>query len=793
MFRLNLKIALRNLLRNKGFTLINVGGLAIGMSCCLLFLLYVNYEWSYDKQFRTADRIYAVYKNYRSSDQTFTYGPTGDALPKELAPAALLAIPEIEYASRIAQRWGNLLNYKDNSFKKNSYFVDPSFLKIMACKFLKGDVATALNDPNSVVITESTAKNLFGNADPIGKSIKWDNRKALQVTGVIADPLRNQSYRFDVLLSWEFFVQENPFVKNNTDWSSGFCNTVVLLKDKSNFNAADAKIRKLIKANQKDARSEAFLFPLTKAHLYSHFDNGIQNGGRIDQVRLFLFLAFSVLLIACINYMNLSTARSEKRAREVGVRKTLGSSRNALAIQFFTESMLLSFLAMGIAFILTEATLPYFNHLLDIEMFIDYDAPMLWITLLLLLLFTGFAAGSYPAFYLSSFIPVKVLKGFNSAGRASLPIRKILVVVQFGLSICMIISAIIIYSQISFIRNKPLGFDQNNLVQFARSGELGKPAKKELLKTQLLKSGAVISASEMSNGLTNGGDNTSSFEWPGKLPDENIVMNYRAVGYDFTKTIGASMLQGRDFSRKFGVDSLGVILNESTVKAMRLKKPLGTRIKWEEHTYTVIGVVKNYAYESAVFKVAPTLFFCFPNETNVLLLRLNPAQSLDKSLQSIREIGTAINPAYPVEAEFISQYMEDKFKNERLIGVLSNLFGGFAIFISCLGLLGLALYMAEQRSKEISIRKVLGADLKNILVLLNKDFIILVLIANAIAFPVAYIFASEWLQKYDYKIDVTLWPFLLALLLSLLIALLTISLQTFKVVKANPADALKYE
>jgi putative ABC transport system permease protein len=783
---------LRNLLRNKGFTLINIGGLAIGMSCCMVLLLYVNYEWSYDKQYRAADRVYGVYKNYQSSDQIFTYGITGDALPQTLAPEVLQRIPEIEYASRVVRRWSVLFNYQHNTFKKNVSFVDPSFVRILDYKFIKGDSITALRDPHSVLITESTAKKLFGPVDPIGKSIKWDNKKDLQVTAVVADPPRNQTYQFDVLMSWKFFEQENSFVKTS-GWGAGFCNTIILLKENSNFNNVDAQIRKLFKLNEENTRSEAFLFPLTKVHLYDKFENGIQSGGKIGQIKLFLFLAFSVLFIACINYMNLSTARSEKRAREVGVRKTLGSSRTAIAIQFFTESMLLSFVAILIAFVFTEATLPYFNQLLEINMSINYGAPMLWIVLLFLLTLTGGIAGSYPSFYLSSFIPVKVLKGFNNAGRSALPVRKILVVVQFGFSICMIISAIIIYGQINFIRNKPLGFNQNNLVEIDRSGELKKYPKTELFKAELLKSGAVISATEISNGLTSGGNNTSSFEWPGKFSDENIVMNFREVGYDFSKTIGARILQGRDFSRRFGSDSLGVVLNESTVKVMRLKNPIGTRIRWEGINYTVIGVVKDYAYESVVFKVAPTLFFCNLNETNTILLRLNPAQSLDKSLQSIREIGIAINPAYPVEAKFISQYMEDKFKNERLTGILSNLFGGFAIFISCLGLLGLALYMAEQRSKEISIRKVLGADLRNILVLLNKDFIKLVLIANVIAFPVAYIFARKWLQKYDYKIDITLWPFLLALLLSLLIALLTISLQTFKVAKANPVDALKYE
>ncbi|PYF68837.1 ABC transporter permease [Pedobacter nutrimenti] len=792
MFRLSLKIAFRNLLKHKGFSLINIGGLAIGMACCLMFLLYVRYEWSYNKQFKNIDRIYAVYKNYHASAEIFTYGGTGDALPRTLAPAALQTIPEVEQASRIARRYSLLFNYKENTFKKDGYFVDPSFLNILDYPFTKGNAQSSLKDPGSVVLTESTAKGLFGNEDPMGKVVKWDNHINLKVTGIIADPPLNQTYRFDMLMPWSLFEREAPDVLK-TDWGSGFCNTIVLLKEHSNFNSADAQFRKIFKLNEQQTHSEAFLFPWSKAHLYNKFENGKQAGGKIEQVRMFVLLAFCILLIACINYMNLSTARSEKRAREVGVRKTLGSSRASLAAQFFTESILLSLVAVVIAFMLTEASLPYFNRLLDIQMTIDYYSYTFWGALLLLMLVTGLAAGSYPSFYLSSFIPVKVLKGFSASGRSSLPIRKILVVLQFGFSICMIIAALVIYGQINFIRNKPLGFEQNNLVQLDRSGEFKKAEKRELFKAELIKSGAVVSATEFSNGFTNGGDNTTSFEWPGKLPNENIVMNYRATGYDFTKTTGVTLLQGRDFSRDYGTDSLSVILNESTVQAMRLKNPIGTRIKWEGSTFTVIGVMKNYAYESAVYKVNPTLFFLNPKETSVLLLKLNPAKSLNSSLQAIQDMNARINPAYPSNLQFISQNMEDKFRNERTLGALSNVFGGFAIFISCLGLLGLALYMAEQRSKEISIRKVLGADLGNILVLLNKDFVKLVLISNVIACPVAYIFAKQWLQKYDYKIDITIWPFLLALLLSLLIALLTISMQSFKVARANAVDALKYE
>lgn len=793
MFKLNLKIALRNLYKHKLYTLINIGGLAIGLSCCMMFLLYVNYEWGYDKQFKHADRIFGVYKNYNSSNAIYTYSPNGgDALPMVLGPEAKASIPDVEAYSRVKKINDIVLSHDHESFKQDVLYVDQAFLDIFDYQFLKGTPATALSAPNALVITETLARKQFGTMDVIGKTLKWDNKELMTITAVIADLPANQSYQFDALASWAMYEKQSPFIKT-AGWNGGFCNNILLLKDKNSFKSADKQLRQIFKRNESNTHSEAFLLPFSQGHLYNKFENGKLTGGRIDQVRLFILLAFCILFIACINYMNLSTARAERRAREVGVRKTLGSSRVSLAFQFFTESFCVSAVAMIFALIITEMAIPYFNNLLGIKMFIQYDVLHFLLPIVLLIIFTGFLAGSYPSFYLSSFIPVRVLKGFHHSGKATLPVRKVLVVMQFGFSICMIISAIVIYRQIDFIHNKPLGFEKDSLLELQRNGELESATKTALFKTELIKTGLITSATEFMGSFTNGGNNTTSFEWPGKQQNENILMNYRATGYDFIKTSGAALLAGRDFSKQFATDTAAVILNESTVKAMRLSNPIGTRIKWENNTFTVIGVVKDYNYESAVFKVTPTLYFYSVQNTNSLLLHLNPAVNLSESIKSIEAIARRINPAFPVEPRFISENMENKFKNEKLMGTLSNIFGGFAILISCLGLLGLALFMAEQRSKEISIRKILGANPADILILLNKDFVKLVLIANLIAFPAAYLFAFKWLQQFDYKIQLTAWPFLLALSLSLLIALLTISMQSFKVAKANPVDALKYE
>jgi ABC-type antimicrobial peptide transport system permease subunit len=792
MFKLNCRIALRNLWKNKGFTLINIGGLAIGLASCLMLLLYVAYEWSFDKQFDNIDRIYAVYDHSRMSDQINTSRESDT--PTQLAGTIAESVPGVEHVTRLVEN-GAMLKYKNNTFMKKVLYVDPAFLKMFNYVFIKGDPSTALTTPNSILLTAKLAKAIFGAQNPVGQTLSFENRKNLLVTAVIKDLPENQSYQFDMLMPWAFLMQDNSNY-TNMGWTDGALSTIVQLKDSSMFTAADAQVRKIFKLNHPTADfKEFFLFPYKKSHLYNQFENGKLVGGKIDDVKLYLLLAVCILFLACINYMNLSTARSEKRAREVGVRKSLGSSRRSLAFQFILESILLSFVAMLVAFVLLEISLPYFNRILEINMTVSYGAYQVWLTVVSLVLITGFLAGSYPSFYLSSFVPVKVLKGFKGADKSALPVRKMLVVLQFCCSICMIIFAVVVYHQIQYMKDKPLGFDQNNLVQEYRMGPLMDYRKMKLLKAQLLESGAVTSVTANSGSLTNTSLSTEVIRWPGQQHKEQVEIQLRFVDYDFTSTIAVKMLQGRDFSAKFGADSMAVILNESAVKTMNLKDPLGKQITNEDwgQTLHIIGVMKDYNYLSPGAKVGPMLFFLNERHAQMLIMRLNPEENISASVSKIKALTMKANPGYPVDVEFVSDKLAEKLKKERMLSVLSNVFGGFAILISCVGLLGLALYMAEQRSKEISIRKVLGADLRNILVLLNKDFIRLVLVANLIAVPVAYVVVQKWLQNYDYKIAITPMPFLVAFLLSLLIAVLTVSLQTFKVAKANPVDALKYE
>jgi putative ABC transport system permease protein len=786
MFKLNLKIALRNLWRNKGFTLINLGGLAIGLASCMILLLYVAYEYGYDKQFTDYDKTYVLYNNQKTASETFSFM----AFPGQLKDEIKEKVPGIAKVSRLSYPEPMLVSYNQNNFKMNAVFGDPDFIKIFDYKVLKGNPNTFLNSVDGVVLTETLAKNLFGNEDPINKVIKLDNKENLKVEGVIADRPKNSTLELDYIMSWKLYEKLNSWTKTS-GWGNNYCMMFAQLRDNSSFNQTNNQLKGMIKAHEKDANGEPFMHPLSKWHLYDKFVNGQNVGGRIDQLRIFFLLAFCILLIACVNFMNLSTAKSEKRAREVGVRKAIGSSRNNLIGQFMFESVLLTTLSMLVAFVLIEVSLPYFNNLLGITLGINYNDYKFWSVFLGLALLTAVIAGSYPAFYLSSFDPVKVLKGFKLSGGSSLSIRKFLVVFQFVFAACLIVCTSVIYQQLNYIKNKPIGYNRANLIQIPTEGEFSKKEKRDILKDELLKSGAITGFTEYSLSLTGGGNNTYGISWPGKNEKDKILVNFRFTNLDLIKTTGMEILQGRDFSKDF-VDTANVLVNEAMVKVMGMKNPVGKMINWDQ-PIRIIGVVKDYVMESPYQKAAPLLIAQNPNRASIIIMRLNDKNNITSSINQINEAIKRLNPSYPTEIKFVDDNFEKKFRNEKLLGTLSNWFGGFAIFISCLGLLGLALFMAEQRKKEISIRKVLGATTANILTLLNKDFIKLVAIANVIAFPLAYIIINKWLSGYEYRISISALPFIVAIALSVIIAVLTVSIQSVKVAKANPVDALKYE
>ncbi|MES2274783.1 MAG: ABC transporter permease [Bacteroidota bacterium] len=783
------KIAWRNIKRHKGFSLINAGGLSLGMASCLLLLLYVSYHLNFDKQFSNLDRIYIVENNQPGDGKIYTFSAT----PAPMADAIKTQVPGVESVSRLCSYTaGGLITYANNGFKKDGVFVDNTFFSIFNLKFLQGDAAHALTQPNSIVISRELATTLFGKEDPIKKVIKRNDKTALTVTGVIENSAPNTTFKFDYLLPWAVFENEISWAKTS-GWGSNFCRTFVKLKDPGNFAQADRVVRKLIANHNQGDKASAMLFPYGQIHLHSKFENGKSIGGMIDQIHLFEILALCILLIACVNFMNLSTARSEERAKEVGIRKAIGSGRKMLIWQFISESVLLCVFSMLAAVIILLAVIPSFNTLLNIKLSFPYQQWYFWVGLLLLAAVTGLVSGSYPAFYLSSFNPVKVLKGTFKAGASGLPVRKVLVVVQFVFAVFLIASTICIYRQIKYVQDKGIGYDKGNLVQIKAEGNLG--SKSEVLINQLKAAGVITHATTLLQDITTNGNNTWDVDWPGKQQDQRILFDTFYAGFDFTHTTGVKLLAGREFSQGYPVDTAGktVMINETAAKLMNLKNPVGSIIKLGSQPITVIGVYKDFVWGSPYQKTAPMYTLCSGNSASMIAMRLNANNSISHNVEEIEKQMKDFNPAYPPSVSFVDGDFEKKFQNEKLLGILANLFGGLAIVISCLGLFGLAAYAAEQRTKEIGVRKVLGASVGNLVAMLSKDFMKLVTIAIVIAVPLSIYALNKWLQNYEYRITLSWWILALAGVITILIALITVSYQAIKAALSNPVKSLRSE
>jgi len=785
-----LKSYWRNIRKHPGFSILNIAGLAIGLTSSMLLLLYVKYHVDFDKQIPEADRIYFVYNNQKGDDKIFTFGAT----PYPMAPAIKGTVPGVEEVVRVEAFEGpSQLIYGKNTFKKIGIFSDPSIFKIFKYHFIQGNASNALGGVNSIVITQKLASTLFGPEDPIGKIVKRNNGTNLLVTGVIENVPPSSTLQFDYLLNLSLFINENPGFKQ-AGWGSNFLRTYVKLKDQSQFPAANSMINKMINANQKDYFGEAFLFPLRKLHLYDKFENGLPEGGLVDQVHLLFILAMAILVIACVNFMNLSTARSEERAKEVGIRKSLGSRKASLIGQFISESLLLSFIATLLAVICLIITLPFFNNLLSLELKIPFGTWSFYVFVCSLSLVTGIVAGSYPAFYLSAFNPVKVLKGTLQGSHNVLQVRQILVVVQFGFAAFLIIATLVIFRQLSYIRELPVGYDRGGIVEIPVEGSLGQ--KSPVLISSLKERRAIIASCPLSQSITQNGSNTWGYEWPGKRPNEKVLMDVLAAGFDFCKTTGVTLEAGRDFQPDHPADTAdkNVLINQTAAKLMRLNSPIGTILRNGQTSYTIIGVIKDFVWGSPYSKAAPMVIdYCSLNSSRVLALKLNPAESATRSISEIQGELKKANPAFSPQVNFVDQDFERKFASEKLLASLANLFGGLAIAISSLGLLGLAAYAAEKRNKEIGIRKVLGAATWQIMEMLTKEFIKLVVIANLIAIPLAYYAMHSWLQKFDFKTTLSWWIFASVILITVVIAFVTVGFQAYRAAIVNPVKSIRSE
>ncbi|HEX5153736.1 MAG TPA: ABC transporter permease [Parafilimonas sp.] len=794
MFKNYFKTAWRSLVKNKAYSALNILGLATGMAVALMIGLWVYYQFSYDRFLPGYEQVYSV--KLKTNDNGIIN--VNEVTPFPLADAIKQNVPGVKYVSQPNWIDGHLLMNGDKKIFQSGAIEGSDFLDMFQYSLLKGNSNIALQDAYSIVLTESTAKALFGKEDAMNKTVRFDNSHDLKVTGILKDIPANSTLQFNYIIPFGYALQNYSWInEGRTNWRSNSCQTFVALQPHVSYAQVEEQIRYLErKYNPEDYRVnkvELVMQPLKDWHLYADYRNGIA-GGFIDYVKMFSIIGLLVLIIACINFMNLSTARSEKRAREVGIRKAIGSRRNSLIYQFLTEAIVVTGIAALIALLIVWIALPAFNILTKSNISIPYSNIFFWLIIIGYVLITGLLAGSRPAFYLSSFKPVKVLKGtFQTGKSASLP-RKVLVVLQFSCSIALIISTIIVYQQIEYAKERPAGYNANLLVSTDLSGSLEQ--NYEALKNEMLQSGVVTSVTKSSSPVTDIWANQRIDNWEGKLPGESLELSTVGVSdADYFKTMGMQIISGRNFTGSLGADSLTVLLNEAAVKRMRYKQPLNQIITWHDvpQHVKVIGIVKDAVMASPFAEAQPTIFPYTPGWSNVITYRLSSAVNTQQVIGKLTEIFNKYNPAYPYQYHFTDESYAAKFDFQTLLGKLAGLFAALAIFISCLGLFGLAAYMAEQRTKEIGIRKVLGASVAQVWLLLSKEFIVLVLISCVIASPVAFYYLHNWLQQYDYRITISPFVFVIAGIAAVLITIITISFQAIKAAVANPVKSLRTE
>jgi ABC-type antimicrobial peptide transport system permease subunit len=809
MFRNYFVIAWRTLVKSKWYTLINTLGLSIGMAVALLIGLWIWDEVSFDHYYPNHGRIVQV-----MTTQTFN-GQTGTGMAVSLPVGVELRnkyASDLLRVARTSWNFEHILAVGDKKITREGMYVEPEFADIVPLQVQQG-TAKSLADPSSILITQSTAKALFGKEDVVGQTVRVDNKVDMKVAGVFKDPPRNTSfYGTKLLMGWsQYLIRADWMKRSETQWGNHSWQTFALLGPSVDAARVTAKIKDMPKPHNKDGNEALVLQPMDNFHLYSDFTNGQVSGGRIKFVWLFGIIGAFVLLLACINFMNLSTARSEKRAKEVGIRKTVGSLRQQLIGQFLCESLVVALVALLLSIVWVLISLPFFNTLADKDMHLPWAQPLFWVMVVGFTIFTGLIAGSYPAFYLSGFEPIQVLKGTFRAGRyASLP-RKILVVIQFTVSVALIIGTILVFQQINYARSRPVGYSREGLITV----NMNTPeiyGHYDVMRADLLRTGAVVNMSESSSPVTNIYSNQIGFNWKGKDPTTTPLFGIVACTHDFGPTMGWQIKEGRDYSRQFITDSGGqvnanvlghpdsvikyggaLILNEAAVKLTGLKQVVGEIFQWNDQPHTVVGVVKDMVMESPYQPIKPTIFFLDYGWTQVITIRLNPKMTTSAALAAVEPIFKRYNPGSAFEYNFVDEQYAKKFDDERRIGSLASVFAVLAIFISCLGLFGLASFVAEQRTKEIGVRKVLGASLYHVWRMLSKDFVVLVVISCLIAVPIAYIFLHQWLQQYEYRTPLSWWIFASASVGALVITLLTVSYQALRAGLLNPVKSLRTE
>jgi len=758
------------------------------MAVALLIGLWVAHEYSYDKFLPDNERLYQVRRNFNANGDTLNFTSTS----LKLADALRNQVPEIEYVAE-GNFWSpNGLMVGDKKLYLTGSITGGDFLKMFRFPLLQGNAASALQDPFSIVLTENTAKSLFGDKDPIGRTVHFNNKNELKVTGVLRALPSNSTFRFNYLVPFSYIEASDSTVRKTrrNSFSNNNLNIYVKLKPGISYAQVAPKIRdieKTEKGNINALNSNVILQPMGNWHLYGNYVNGKETGGFVVYVRLFSIIGCLVLIIACINFVNLTTARSEKRAKEVGIRKAIGSQRKELIFQFLFESIVLAFMAFLFSLLLVMLVLPAFNALTRANMTIPFSSAVFWLVLLGSVLITAIAAGSRPAFYLSSFNPVKVLKGTLQSGRAGTLPRKILVVLQFSCSVALIISTIIVYQQIQYARQRPIGLAVDRLLMTDMDQDLRH--NYAALRDDMLQGGLVESVTTATSPATDIYWHSDVNKWPGKRAGETIEMGTIITTEDYFKTLGISIKEGRVFESNS--DTASVIFNEMAIQQMRIRNPLNQVVSFQGSDLRIVGIARNALMLSPFSPADPTAFLYNPDPRNIIMYRLSSRIGTEQALARLTTLFNKYNPSIPYTYQFADQEYASKFSLELLVGKLAAIFAGLAIFISCLGLFGMAAYIAEQRTREIGIRKVLGASASQLCLLLSRDFILLVIISCVIASPVALYFLRDWLQKYDYRIAIGPWAFIAATGIALVITLLTISFQAMKAAIANPVESLK--
>ncbi|QRQ99857.1 ABC transporter permease [Dyadobacter sandarakinus] len=784
MFKNYFKIAIRNLMRNKGFSAINILGLSVGMGSALLILMWMYNEISYDRFHKNGDYLYSAWNRGVFDGKLQCWNST----PKILGPTMEEEYPEIADISRNYSRWF-VTKAGNTRLSSEAMITDQAFLQMFDFPLVQGNAETALSQAGSIVVTQRMARKMFGTEDALNRVITID-KDNFKVAGVLRDLPTNTVFTFEYLLPWSYLKTIGDY---DESWGNNSVRTYVQLKPGANAALFQEKIRDItIRHSGKTEDHEVFLHPISKWHLYSNFENGKVAGGRIAIVRLFGIIAAFILLIACINFMNLSTARSEKRAKEVGIRKTAGAGKGLLIGQFIGESVMIAAIAGTLALAGVALFLPAFAGLIGKTLALPYSSVQFWVAILLFIVFTGVVAGSYPAFFLSSFKPIAILKGTFKRTNAAVSPRKVLVVIQFSFAIILIVSTLIVVQQIRYAQNRDAGYDRGQVVYHWITGDLEKNYSQ--IRRELLSAGIATSVTKTASPLSFVNSDTWGVTWQGKNPAEKIDFERFSEDEGLVKTAGLKLIAGRDMDlTKFPSDSSAMILNEMAAKAMGFKDPIGQVVRDGDKTYHVIGVVKDFVIGSPYEYNKPMIIEGAQSYFNVIHIKLSATHATADDIKAVGAIFRRYNPDYPFEYHFVDEDYALKFEDTRRVATLTGLFAGLTIFISCLGLFGLAAYMAENRIKEIGVRKVLGASVMSIATLLSREFMILVGISIIIATPVAWYTMNLWLSDYSYHVGVQWWIFAVAGLLAIAVSLVTVSYQAIRAALLNPVKSLRSE